>query len=48
MFIQKLCAIIFIAMSILAMAMGEATIALFFIPAGIYLLCSKRNWIDIN
>ena len=48
MFMQKLFAILFIALSFVAMAMGEATIALLFIPAGICLLCSKRNWIDIN
>lgn len=45
MFIQKIMAIVLIAISILAMKMGEGTIALVLIPAGLFLLFSKRNWI---
>lgn len=45
MFIQKIMAIILIAVSILTMKMGEGTIALVFVPAGIGLFFSKRNWI---
>lgn len=45
MIIQKLMAIALIAASILAMKMGEGTIALVFIPAGLGLFFSKRDWI---
>lgn len=45
MFIQKIMAIALITVSILSMKMGEGTIALVFIPAGLGLFFSKRNWI---
>lgn len=45
---QKLIAIIILAISALCIAMGEGTITIVLIPAGIGLLFSKHNWIDID
>lgn len=43
---QKLYAIITLVLAGITMALGDGTIALVLIPAGIYLLFSKYNWIN--
>ena len=45
MFRQKFYAIILLVLSGITMAMGDGTVALLLIPLGLYLLCSKRNWL---
>lgn len=42
---QKIIAILFIVLSVILFAMKEPTPTLILLPIGIYLLCTKENWI---
>lgn len=43
---QRLLGIAVLALSALEIAMGSCTVSVIFIPVGLYLVCTKRLWVD--